>query len=65
MYSDFPVRYRSLVDVMARIKVKRALSIRTAFTKLLASEPRRAIEHANAAFDEANRAERERLPVTL
>jgi hypothetical protein len=44
---------------------RRAREIRAAFAKWLASEPQHAIAHVNAKLDEANRAERERLPVAL
>jgi len=44
---------------------RRARRIRAAFAKFLASDPIHAIEHANAAFDEANRAEYEYLPVMV
>lgn len=48
---------------------QRTRKIRAAFTKLLASDPQHAIEHANTKLDAANRAEYkreiERLPVTL
>jgi len=43
-----------------RIANRRALKIRKAFIRLLASEPRKAIEHVNTKLAEANREEAER-----
>jgi hypothetical protein len=53
------------IKTLFEIKNARHLRIRASFAKYLVSDPRHAIEHANATFDEANRAERERLPVMV
>jgi hypothetical protein len=53
------------VRTLFEIKTARHLRIRAAFAKFLARDPQRAIAYANAAFDEANRVEYERLPVVL
>jgi len=54
-------------ECAANLKARRT---RKALAKLYERDPRKAIEHANAAFDEANRieanrAELERMPVTV
>jgi hypothetical protein len=53
------------IKTLFEIKTARHLRIRAAFAEFLTRDPQHAIEHANAAFDKANRAEYERLPVTL
>ncbi len=59
-----PLRYRPK-PLSPGAKLAKVRKIRAAFAKYLASDPQHAIEHANAAFDEANRAEREQMPVSL
>ena len=53
------------IKTLFEIKQARHLRICAAFAAYLERDPKHAIAHANAAFDEANRAEYERLPVSL